>query len=297
MRSDISKVLVERPRVGGEGKKHIRQNRRDTKQNLRNASKDEDVDVWSFHSMKRLHTSTPGSYDDRKQLNENLNPLYRFLNKQVGRKWDDVYSEIMSNLNLNNAVQYHVWQHLIAHGIVETRTWIENDKIMQHGYFGPEEVQSSYRVTYYVDPSDGVLRKYDREPRYRTKKKVHTDRFYDKKNPLEYYHKLNGIWYKFGLRKPTADELVKQQFGKFERYYNPYQRCWVKEWFADGCKFLQQIHSEPMDFSKNVRYFNSPWELSHRYFGCKMLPITKQQLGKKEIKRLEAEIQKQIDEK
>jgi hypothetical protein len=289
----MSKVLVERPRVGGEGKKHVRHNRRDTKQNLRNASKDEDVDVWSFHSMKRLHTSTPGSYDDRKQLNENLNPLYRYLNKQVGRKWDEVYSEIMSNLNLNNAVQYHVWQHLIHFGIVETRTWIENDKVMQHSYCGPEEVQASYRISFFVDPSDGILRKYDRSPRYRSKNKVHSDRFYDKKNPLVYYHKIKGIWYEFGLRKPTAEELQQKRFGNYERYYEPYQKSWVKAWFNNDCKFLQQIHDREMAY--NV-YSRSPWDVSVSYFGDHLLPITKHQLGKKEIKHIEAEIRKQNGE-
>ena len=290
MRDDFSKILVERPRVGGEGKKHTRRNRRETKQTLRDASTDTDVDVWSFHSMKRLHTSTPNSWDDKKQLNENLNPLYRYLDKQVGRKWDDVYSEIMANINLNNAVQFHVWQHLIDLGMVETKTWIERNKVMHHGYFGPEEMRGGYRVAYFVDPNDGVLRKYDRTPRYRTNHcKKHTDRFYDKKNPLEYFYKLNGIWYKFGLRKPTADELKKSEFGKYYRYYDPYQRLWVTKWLADNCKFFHQIH-KPHAYTKT-------WDNVDIYFGCKMLPITKQQLGKKEIKRLEAEIAKRNLEK
>ncbi|MFX8308882.1 hypothetical protein ABTL21_19880, partial [Acinetobacter baumannii] len=46
-----------------------------------------------------------GAYKD---LNENLGPLRRFLERQVGRPWNDVYSEIARNLRVTSTVQQHV---------------------------------------------------------------------------------------------------------------------------------------------------------------------------------------------
>ena len=45
-------------------------------------------------------------------LNENLNPLRRFLLAQVGRPWNKVYSEISAGIDRRNTVQQHIFAHL-----------------------------------------------------------------------------------------------------------------------------------------------------------------------------------------
>jgi len=47
-----------------------------------------------------------------KWLGENLAPLRRFLERRVGQRWDDVYSEICAQINRSNAVQRHILEHL-----------------------------------------------------------------------------------------------------------------------------------------------------------------------------------------
>ena len=47
-----------------------------------------------------------------KLLNENLAPLRRYLERQVGRPWDKVYSEIAEGLRVASTVQRHVRDHL-----------------------------------------------------------------------------------------------------------------------------------------------------------------------------------------
>jgi hypothetical protein len=47
-----------------------------------------------------------------KELNENLSPLRRYLERQVGRPWNKVYSEIAEHLRPDNVVQQHVRDHL-----------------------------------------------------------------------------------------------------------------------------------------------------------------------------------------
>jgi hypothetical protein len=57
----------------------------------------------------RRHVRERGGF---KVLNENLAPLRRYLEVQVGRPWDKVYSEIAANLRVSNTVQQHVRDHL-----------------------------------------------------------------------------------------------------------------------------------------------------------------------------------------
>ena len=45
-------------------------------------------------------------------LNENLAPLRRFLERQVGRPWGKVYAEIAERLKPTSTVQQHVRDHL-----------------------------------------------------------------------------------------------------------------------------------------------------------------------------------------
>jgi len=49
---------------------------------------------------------------DRKELNENLAPLRRYLEGQVGRPWDKAYAEIAARLRIDSTVQQHVRDHL-----------------------------------------------------------------------------------------------------------------------------------------------------------------------------------------
>lgn len=48
-----------------------------------------------------------------RDLNENLAPLRRFLERRVGRPWDAVWSEIRASLSPNSAVQKHVFDHVL----------------------------------------------------------------------------------------------------------------------------------------------------------------------------------------
>ena len=81
MRGDMPKVIVERARRGAAP---LRKGR---------AVRDDDL-ALSKIGPKR-HARLRGG---EKMLNENLSPLKRFLEKQVGRPWDKVWSEVCANL-------------------------------------------------------------------------------------------------------------------------------------------------------------------------------------------------------
>lgn len=91
MRADMSKVIVERPRLGaGWSQQGDRLPR--------------NIEDWPTRARK--------CPDKTKHLNENLAPLKRYLRSQVGSRWDDVYSAISKHLRPSNAVQQHVRDHL-----------------------------------------------------------------------------------------------------------------------------------------------------------------------------------------
>lgn len=99
MRSDMAKVIVERPRH--QSWKDYRPLRSSRKHDL-------SEDAPTKESMRKGH----GGRRDGKSLNENLTPLERFLRSKIGHRWSDVYSELNEHVSVRNAVQAHVRQHL-----------------------------------------------------------------------------------------------------------------------------------------------------------------------------------------
>lgn len=151
MRKDMAKVIVERPRVGGKTQKNGRPPR-------------DMEDLPRRQSMRRKH-------HDRKELNENLNPLERYLESKVGRKWDNVFSDICKNLKLDTAIQKHVRDHLKQ--MVESRALPgkKPGELLQGSGYGAGRWELSHRALY-VD-AKGFLRQYFRDMSWKKKRKKH----------------------------------------------------------------------------------------------------------------------------
>ncbi|NWG54128.1 MAG: hypothetical protein HXY28_10445 [Hydrogenophilaceae bacterium] len=142
MRKDMAKVIVERPR-------HNSRHGHFTPGRARALTDDDDAPL-SVRVKPTRQAKT-------KHLNEHLGPLKRFLEKQVGRPWDKVYSEVSANLKAANPVQQHVRDHL--DDFVAVRTRMENGKVMsQHPYLGPVGLEREWR-RFYVHPKTGLLRR------------------------------------------------------------------------------------------------------------------------------------------
>lgn len=137
MRSDMAKVIVERPRrPGGRSK---------------GRAKMRAFDGPATEGMKRPHR-------DRKSLDENLAPLRRFIAARVGKHWDKVYAEISEHLRPASAVQQHVRDH-VGH-LVAARTAIRDGQIYVHSDStirgGPEPLAETW-FRFYVHPVSGVI--------------------------------------------------------------------------------------------------------------------------------------------
>jgi hypothetical protein len=92
-----------------------------------------------------------------KMLNETLAPLRRYLEAQVGRPWDKVYSEIAAHLKPTSTVQQHVRDHL-------------GDFVNLHRqpsrFLGFSYRSRPWREALYVD-AHGILRRTDDLPEVR----------------------------------------------------------------------------------------------------------------------------------
>jgi len=144
MRSDMQKVIVERPRfLRARWKNKKTALRLTNQQNTDAFTSGEDYDSGPTRASSSRH---------EKSLNENLAPLERYLKRQVGRPWNKVYSEIRERIDARSALGLHVLQHL--EGYVATNTFLKDGQVFEYRRFGwVEEVRGLY-----VHPASGLLR-------------------------------------------------------------------------------------------------------------------------------------------
>ena len=179
MRSDISKVLVTTARIGS------RWSNGEVKA-LRRERIDEDYDGPSSTSMR----PTTANWDERKQLNEYLNPLYRFLERRVGSQWDDVYSEICSHNRRGSAVGEHIFQHLRDYVRVKIT-----------------DVSSFWTPRFFVDET-GTLRR--SPPRAPWRSERPHPRSWRRIDEAWYVRRNDGCWFEWTLH-PFPDDLSRWQ--------------------------------------------------------------------------------------
>ena len=137
MRKDLQHLLVERERFGSL--------KRSRKTALR--IKPSSAGAEDFDGALVIPSWGRGGYGywDGKELNENLAPLRRFLEKSVGRSWNKVYSEIREQVDHRRATGFHILQHL-------------KDMVQLHSG------ERAY-TDLFVDPRTGILRKRRRPKR------------------------------------------------------------------------------------------------------------------------------------
>lgn len=208
MREDMFKVIVERPRHGSRARTHGRG---------RLAGED---DLPVKIGLRR-HIAVTGQ--KTKWLNENLNPLRRYLGRQVGRRWNDVFSEIAATLAPGHTVKEHVRQHLddfVARKVVvdEDGNWeslTRRRRFLRQGLPWYED--------FYVDPRDGVLKDsavlwktLGLDPWRRRWRPPEPDPNVRPLAPMCELRRIAGIWYEIGYdREPgglaTVFDLVQHK--------------------------------------------------------------------------------------
>src|SRR5262245_35845773 len=190
MRADMAKVIVERPRFGS------RMRGGPKKGYKRKLSRLAPEDQPRREGMKRPYGH------DTKSLNEHLGPLGRYLEKQLGRPWDDVFSEICAHIDRNSAVQDHVRDHLWDFVTTEV---ILIDGLPHHkpgaggrpGRKSPLEAHGRWGG-FYVCPLSGILKRVKRKRRRREPEKPAPSY---RVGPLEEVRRIKRQWFLVTLRK------------------------------------------------------------------------------------------------
>jgi len=139
----MHKVVVERPRWNpGPGK------------NGRRANLPYEL-LPKFEGIKR-------PYRWHKGLTDLLGPLRRWLQAQVGRSWNDVYSEACAVIKPDSIIRAHVKTHLLE--FVQRNTFMHDGKVSylstgRGGGIRPVLSEKFLRRVYYVHPETGLLEK------------------------------------------------------------------------------------------------------------------------------------------
>lgn len=263
MRKDMEYLIVERPRLGG-SKEQTRRHRHTAKRDPENA--------YGVRGMRKLHRL---NWDTTKELNENLNPLFRWLNKQAGRLWNDVYAEICEQVKPDSATQLHILQHV--DDIVEKNVIIINGEPCHkqahywrynRNHDGYARIADYSRGSYremYVDPRDGKLKFAPIFERIKFDKKQPKG-IPHPKNELIQFHKIDDIWYEVEFREPLAWEVVKKDARGQALYWSAY--CTAYDCITKTAgRRLEDIRAD---------------------YGRLIIPHKKRQLNTREIRRLAA---------
>lgn len=141
MRADMFKVIVERPRIGS---------RHAPSPKLKRAP---DPGIGHIGVGRHVRFGTPYG----KAPNENLAPLTRFLRGRLGRRWDDVFSEICTALDTRSTVKTHVRLHL--DDIVMRRISVgRRGEWLLDGWVLGVPRRGQWCRPFFVDPRDGILK-------------------------------------------------------------------------------------------------------------------------------------------
>lgn len=193
MRKDMYKVIVERPRGGGMASSRMRPAR-------------DPEDEPLHEGMKYRHGS-------RKWLNENLKPLQRYLERQLGRRWDFVYSELCGRVDRRNTVQQHIHQHLEDFVAMQVHR-IDGELCAMRRYGGFKPLAESWHELY-VCPDSGCLMRNEAAIRARVEqRRAHALAVQHRRQGLEpevrklgpttQLRRIDGVWYAIELAPMPA---------------------------------------------------------------------------------------------
>jgi hypothetical protein len=173
----MAKVLVERPRWGSRLPSHQKGYRRFLQRTV-------------VEDLPRAEPLAGRWRGRQKCFSENLSPLYRFLESQVGRPWNKVHQALCENVSFDNTVQRHVLSHVFQ--FVSLHVEIVDGILYELPEFGRSTKLRPGSM--YVCPRTGLL-KVVRPAKQQRPPLRHVA------GPLHQFHFRDGCWWELKLRK------------------------------------------------------------------------------------------------
>ncbi len=194
MRQDMRHLLVDR----GSTRTYEPKNR--IKQKV-----EDDPEYQGVKYLPHWQDRNPSKY-----FNDYLAPLRRYLKKQVGRYWDEVYSEIRAVVKPNSTTNIHVYQHLDR----------EVEKHVKYIDGEPYSLDNGYPIrSLYVCPDSGILKaapRWQRIPKSEpiTRITLDSDRWYEQID--EQWYLMSAHRRQEALTKEEVEKIDKKQLSKKE---------------------------------------------------------------------------------
>jgi hypothetical protein len=194
----MHKVVIERPRWNPGPDKHGR------RANL------PDELLPKYEGIKRPHRC-------RKGLTDLLGPLKRWLQSQVGRPWNDVYSDACAVIKPDSIIRAHVKNHLLQ--FVERHTFMHEGQVcvLDSGYLSRGAIPVTERrygsSRFFVHPESSLLcaiphKSWKTERAERREARQESFRWLDCNFALK---RIRGIWFGCQFRVVSSE-------GRFKAY-------------------------------------------------------------------------------
>lgn len=218
MRSDLAKCTTERERAGGRGK--CWKTKYGGKVRI---SPDPDDDYLNEHGGYR--SSARRRQYNHKSFTDRLGALKGNLRVNLGRLWDDVYSEFCEVLDRRGISGFHIWTHLRDE--VSINTFMDDGKVYEKGrrYFREREVTG-----FYVHPVTGILC-YKAYERWRYRAPIGTPKIPVPGDEAWTYRAFEGIWFRYRevVRKTSWGSVYLEVF---KRQANKKEVAWIRQQLA-----------------------------------------------------------------
>jgi len=153
-------------------------------------------DAPKYEGIKKPHTR-------RKWFGEHLGPLKRWLRSNVGRAWNDVYSEGSPIFKPDNVVRAHIRFHLLQ--MVERNTFMRDGEVWCRGYGIEHKLRggSTCWPVFYVHPESGLLLESHSTWRQRREAERQAEKLLVDEHRLTddtILKRIDGIWYRCQIR-------------------------------------------------------------------------------------------------
>ncbi len=148
MREDMKFVVLDRPRLNHDFR-ICKGERRKLQCDWETLPQRESMKVhWHFHRRYNAQRLV-GRVDRRKEFNDHLAPLRRFLKTRLGSDWNDLNSEIRQEASTRTVLGFHLMHHF----------WrmIRRNVFVVDGVVFSNRCQQLSSGTFFIDPTSNKL--------------------------------------------------------------------------------------------------------------------------------------------
>jgi len=258
-------------------------NYRSRRERLKREDLDEATTRRSFHK----HSASDWDYDTGGWI-YNYNHIRRWLEKHVGKPWDQVYSDMTYKFRKRGKSDYS-WEHVVK-DLVQTKAFLDQNgrPVCFPRFWGKDVLYldelTTWRYFFYVCPKTKILKKTQKK-KYERKREKYFYITVDKKHQI---HGIDGIWYMF-----TMENMPDYQWYEDSEMSGHWGRPEPMDVILDTNNaltraFLQNAHKPSLRFLHRGDSTREKFRREH-YGSPDIYAKNKKQLNHRELKKYNLE--------